>query len=316
MRRWKQSGQKHAGAPDIASMMKRYPTILWIFIISTYASCVLPLVFRKRRGFLSLYYTFAMGLLVASGVWFKIVQTREQGDMQPSFLNNLQIEAFSASLVTARAHFIVLAGIISFAILLQLGLVSRPQRTNELAKDISDHFSVFLIAQSRYENIPLFLLFSMQHYLGSLLSPNDPFSIATAFLIHEHASFFAMGNSNSLASVDLTNSYNGVQSFAIVLVGFLTFVTNWAGPIWWSIRLLHAIPNATTTNFFYQIIIMTVFFSVGLAAVMGCCIVLKSHLFIWTVFSPKFLYQTAWGIGFNQMVHIVFGGMLSCISLM
>src|SRR5271154_1208339 len=45
----------------------------------------------------------------------------------------------------------------------------------------------------------------------------------------------ALQNSNSLSSIDLSNAYNGISSYSIPLVGTLTFISNWAEPIWWSL---------------------------------------------------------------------------------
>ncbi|KAF9193241.1 major facilitator super transporter protein [Haplosporangium sp. Z 11] len=47
------------------------------------------------------------------------------------------------------------------------------------------------------------------------------------------SSFFLLGNSNSIASIDISNAYVGIQAYDIFLTGVLTFVSNWAGPIWW-----------------------------------------------------------------------------------
>ncbi|KAF9134444.1 major facilitator super transporter protein [Mortierella sp. 14UC] len=52
------------------------------------------------------------------------------------------------------------------------------------------------------------------------------------------SSFFLFGNSNSIASIDISNAYVGIQSYDIFLTGVLTFVSNWAGPLWWSVAAL------------------------------------------------------------------------------
>jgi hypothetical protein len=52
------------------------------------------------------------------------------------------------------------------------------------------------------------------------------------------SSFFLLGNSNSIASIDISNAYVGIQSYDIFLTGVLTFVSNWAGPLWWTIAAL------------------------------------------------------------------------------
>ncbi|KAF9576070.1 major facilitator super transporter protein [Mortierella alpina] len=49
------------------------------------------------------------------------------------------------------------------------------------------------------------------------------------------SSFFIFGNSNSIASIDISNAYVGIQAYDIFLTGVLTFVSNWAGPIWWAL---------------------------------------------------------------------------------
>ncbi|GJJ70235.1 ethanolamine phosphate transferase 2 subunit G [Entomortierella parvispora] len=48
-------------------------------------------------------------------------------------------------------------------------------------------------------------------------------------------SFFVLGNSNSIASIDISNAYVGIQAYDIGLTGLLTFLSNWAAPIWWTI---------------------------------------------------------------------------------
>ncbi|KAG0363885.1 major facilitator super transporter protein [Gamsiella multidivaricata] len=54
-----------------------------------------------------------------------------------------------------------------------------------------------------------------------------------SILLWTLSSFFLFGNSNSIASIDISNAYVGIQAYDIGLTGVLTFVSNWAGPIWW-----------------------------------------------------------------------------------
>jgi len=121
-----------------------------------------------------------------------------------------------------------------------------------------------------------------------------------------------MGNSNSLASIDLSNAYNGVGSYNVVLVGVLTFVSNWVGPLYWSIAglsmlLENNIPASGTKQEILttKVLVTQLFFSVAMAGIMGACLALKHHLFIWTVFSPKLLYSTAWLLLQHATVDIV-----------
>src|SRR4051812_4690255 len=97
-------------------------------------------------------------------------------------------------------------------------------------RTIHDLFTLFLITQSRATNIPLILLFDILFKLLSTLSLSL-IEISTTILLLQHFSFFAFGNSNAISSVDLSSAYNGVDSYNILAVGILTFVSNWAGPL-------------------------------------------------------------------------------------
>lgn len=55
---------------------------------------------------------------------------------------------------------------------------------------------------------------------------------------------------------------------------------------------------------------MTAFTAAGLVAVMAACTLLRTHLFIWTVFSPKYLYAMAWAVGWHLLVSVGLGRLL------
>lgn len=51
----------------------------------------------------------------------------------------------------------------------------------------------------------------------------------------------------------------------------------------------------------------TAFTAASLVAVMAACTLLRTHLFIWTVFSPKYLYAMAWAVGWHLLVCVGLG---------
>ena len=59
---------------------------------------------------------------------------------------------------------------------------------------------------------------------------------------------------------------------------------------------------------------MTTFISAGLLAVMAACTALRTHLFIWTVFSPKYLYAMAWAVGWHLLFNIGFGSLMKFVA--
>jgi ethanolaminephosphotransferase len=54
----------------------------------------------------------------------------------------------------------------------------------------------------------------------------------------------------------------------------------------------------------------TAFTAASLVAVMAACTLLRTHLFIWTVFSPKYLYAMAWVVGWHLFVSVGLGRVL------
>ena len=131
--------------------------------------------------------------------------------------------------------------------------------------------------------------------------------VAIALLLLQRGAFFAHGRSNAISSIDLSNAYNGVTKYNPASVGVLTFVSNWGGPIWWSSRLT-GLPSRGANGAWellqHRICVLTVFASSTTLALMVACTILRTHLFIWTVFSPNYLFNLAWTLGQHVLVDI------------
>jgi ethanolaminephosphotransferase len=178
----------------------------------------------------------------------------------------------------------------------------------------------------------------------------SPTAITTTTLLLTQTSFFALGNSNSISSIDLSNSYNGISGYNITAVGLLVFLSNWAGPVYWNIAGLLLLGNHGSTQRFIateelhvadwvaqereylsdmarkeegkrkarggwevwkgHVGLLTLWTGVMLASVMLACTVLRQHLFIWTVFSPKYLFAMAWGLAAHLGVSVGVGGLV------
>ncbi|KAI5804032.1 alkaline-phosphatase-like protein [Peziza echinospora] len=123
---------------------------------------------------------------------------------------------------------------------------------------------------------------------------------AISTLLLAHTTFFATGGSNNISSLDLSSAYNGISTFNIALVGILGFLGNFAGPVLCLLGGGEGDVGASGAQFTYH----TFFFAWAATATMASCAVLRTHLFIWTVFSPKFLYTLMWSV----LVHVGVGG--------
>lgn len=205
-----------------------------------------------------------------------------------------------------------------------------------LITDITNIATLYLMHHTRQENIPMFLAFGLVKYSFTRILINFKLTqnvdqmilLTTLFTIClQNLSFFSMGNTNLLATVDLSNAYNGIQTYDVIPVGVLTFISCFVGPIYWSLSSLQILFEPTTTiyeknskdltyaNFLKQSIFLIkantslLFYAIAGVSLIGSCINLRFHLFIWTVFSPKLLYFASWSVLINFMVDM-------CIALM
>lgn len=390
--RWNQTGQKHAGDPDVAhTFFPDHHIILWTLIITAYVQ----LAFRiGRRTFADIlapeFATISAISLVLPSFVFKLNFTQADApELVGGLAETIREWTSELDLVTqARTAFVGM----SIATLVVLVMVVLGYgRDDEAAKRgasgftdsrltsrLHDLLTLFLITQTRAQNIPLFMFFDLQaQILFHLLSrPTVPVAANShmytkplpilpttiTILLMAHTSFFALGNSNAISSIDLSNAYNGVSGYNVVAVGVLLFASNWAGPIYWSTcaAVLFTLPSIEQEEaaldrleqaaerqrklgnkkwiheerellrqqavevsasapkqeeedreiWHEHISVMSIFISASLLAVMVACTMLRTHLFIWTVFSPKYLYAMAWAVAWHLIVNIGIGGLL------
>lgn len=316
-RHWNQTGQKYAGEADLVSeILKRHRGILWSLTITTYA------VFGKRLHSKSAKMGKRLGVLpvlvTTSAFLFKAAFTNADA---PELLENMAllkpILNFTAkySLTNlARVCFLGLANLLATAIYMEKPWTGG-RNLSDFLETIHDILSLLLVTQTRTTNIPLFLMFDHQvrtlrkgRVLGHL-------EVIVTMILLQYSSFYALGGTNAISSVDLSNAYNGVSGYNVLAVGILTFVSNWAGPIWWASATACVIrsnmPSVASSPHLDYFGTLTLFSSAGVLATMGACTVLREHLFIWTVFSPKYLYTMAWTFAQHMVVNGIFSGIIS-----
>ncbi|OJD22247.1 hypothetical protein ACJ73_06410 [Blastomyces percursus] len=340
MRRWNQTGQKFAAEPDIArTFFPNHTNMLWILILLTYTDICQRMLRRTTSAGAASFSRLFFAILASFAFLFKLTLTSADSPelLQETLIFNQLIESVSGLSVVAQAR-IVFTGI---AIALAYAIYTEIQRKRALkaslpkirnqhdarlpkmlnntltsvtfSGDLHDIVSLFLVTQSRSTNIPLYLILRLQHWaLSSMKLSGDEITITS--LILQYATFFAMGGSNSIASVDLSNAYNGISDYNVIFVGILTFIGNWAGPIWWvfSTNSLFIGGDGCTLAVSRRrrgshLPLLTFFVTTSLLAVMVACTVLRTHLFIWTVFSPKFLYIMAWSLVQHLAVNLLLG---------
>ncbi|KAL9473876.1 hypothetical protein ACSS6W_008256 [Trichoderma asperelloides] len=284
IRSWNQTGQKFAGEPDtVKTFLIPNPELLWVFITLAYITVTLQtLQSLSLAGLPFILTTFLVPLLFSATIAFKLAFTAEDApELVVGFARTLLDILQGPSLIfRARIIFGLLTALFGFAV--YRAKVGGPQ-----------------VAQS-----------------AANLSIAE---ITTSSILLQYATFFAFGGSNAISSVDLSSAYNGISGFNVIAVGILTLVSNWAGPIFWTsatnlLLLREYRQRGRADAFRYHLILLTVFASMSVAFVIAACTALRTHLFIWTVFSPKYLYCMAWSLGQHLLINVAFGGLLFWIG--
>lgn len=320
IRVWNQTGQKNASQSDIArGILPAHNYVLWVLVFASYLTVLVKIsVPSQSRMLRSLFVVVAFGLCMVA-LAFKISFTMADS---PELLKGIVlVRAFALGgidlVIQARAVFL---GMVIYAVGITLSnraMWRSPGFRKRVLKPIAvwlendggeqegqaevlhGVLALFLMTQTRVTNIPLFILSEVQlQVLASMDLSTCELSLTSIIL--QYTSFFAFGGSNAISSVDLSNAYNGVSGYSVAAVALLTFCANWAGPIWWvtATLLLMGRKRRDRCRGVRQLqLSSTCFIATTNMSVMLACTLLRTHLFIWTVFSPKYLFTLAWCFG-------------------
>ncbi|KAL5121785.1 major facilitator superfamily transporter protein, partial [Pleosporales sp. CAS-2024a] len=349
IRRWNQTGQKYAGADDIVNsgIFHGNSFVLWSLVGATYMDVTARLARHIARSIATfdndrrtkgastdatdtnrLMGMIAVLPLTATAFAFKLAFTAKDAPELTRGIVGSMMESLEALNLVGLAQMIfggiVLSGLwISFAEWQRSRTRAKTSRSGngDLAVALFDLVTLFLLTQTKAHNIPIYLFFRAQFFFLSLIHLS-PTAITLTTLLLTQTSFFALGNSNSISSIDLSNSYNGVSGYNVAAVGLLVFLSNWAGPVYWSlagILLLgshgkqqrfintselhkadwiaqeHSYLNdlarkeeksrdgrKDATTWVAHVGLLTFWTGVMLMSVMVACTALRQHLFIWT----------------------------------
>ncbi|XP_012928504.1 GPI ethanolamine phosphate transferase 2 isoform X2 [Heterocephalus glaber] len=107
------------------------------------------------------------------------------------------------------------------------------------------------------------------------------------------AFFYFQGNSNNIATIDISSGFVGLDTYMEIPATFLTVFGTYVGPVLWAGHLAHFLSAEASGDsamgracFCYALIC-----SVPVATYIILVTSLRYHLFIWSVFSPKLLYE-------------------------
>lgn len=139
------------------------------------------------------------------------------------------------------------------------------------------------------------LLLLVIYNMGKLFSKLNLGSVEFVTLCM--SSFFYTGNSNSLSTLSLTSAYVGLSSYQPILVGLQLMLYTFSGPI----LFLCGCNASSCTSLLNHL------FSYRISSMctsLICLYIFQNHLFIWSVYSPKVVYD---------MAHVIFFGLIGLL---
>lgn len=100
--------------------------------------------------------------------------------------------------------------------------------------------------------------------------------------------FFAMGNSHSVSTIDITGGYIGTEEYSRERVALITAFVVYFGPIMLGvINSVYTVgPIAVDSLLWYQ--------TCRFATISAVLVLMQHHLFIWSVFAPRWAYEALW----------------------
>ncbi|KAF3790065.1 GPI ethanolamine phosphate transferase 2 [Nymphaea thermarum] len=192
-----------------------------------------------------------------------------------------------------------------------------------------------LLLQQPENSGPILLLLSQLlasiNYFSTAGTHNKRWIEVSALYFLGMAGHFGLGNTNTLATVDVAGAYMGLSSYSAVLTGILSFMITYASMllfllgllIYISLRDIDMLPleNVDLGSFLKSMmglpcLVPLSLNSIVLVAFTVVLLIMRNHLFVWSVFSPKYLYVCATTVCVWVGVSIIAGtGVYTCLVI-
>ncbi|KAF2620271.1 hypothetical protein F2Q68_00042077 [Brassica cretica] len=316
LRGWHQGGVNWTYFPAISKWLVQAggSYVKWIQLISTFLVIGLGLftLFRtglKRKNVRIQAFGFSIcGFLILLHAW------RYQGDI---------FGTDNGATVTAKVIYLLLSiSAVGGALVLPWSMLNKDKSFLAIAGDclymIGSAYVLCwcllqLLLQQPINSGPILLLL-IQILASSCLSSkdlhvNEWVEIAAHYYMGM-AGHFALGNSNTLATIDVAGAFIGISSHSTILSGILMFMITYASPLLFLLSLVMYIGGklrnhshlAHSDTDLGQLLKLKLGFpclvplcinSILLTAYTVVLLLMRNHLFVWSVFSPKYLYVCA-----------------------
>ncbi|PSN33314.1 GPI ethanolamine phosphate transferase 2 [Blattella germanica] len=280
LRKWNQTGDKWASLPDIGDWLMQHQNRACLSVVLLTAA-ISVYCYRYAIGSVDLPFTYlqSRGVKEVRVFWSILTLLLTMGLGQVLYERKMQNRSWMHTLGSLFAT-------LTCCWILLSALLHRPH--NVLLIGVQVFISEFL--HTRQKNI--WWLVATHVWLGNVV-------------------YFYQGNSNSLASIDIASGYVGQTGYNPIIVGALLITNTYTAPV---LSYLLLVSNLIFQNqgkgqderFHQQLteihhsLILLRFLPVALYLVL--LIFFRYHLFVWTVFSPKFLYEAMHSVVISFLV--------------
>ena len=284
LKSWNNSGQKFFYYDLISNFLENHELFCWILNFVTVLS---P---SKLYSTDSMFIKITQPIIALQLFLYKVNWEIKNSKLNWSFfLQKIKMLYTNEEMISVARSFFKIC-----FINLAINRFKKPKNKNFQIAIIT----TILMLQSSIINIPMFLcLIVIENFIEKLDFGKEHTIIVEILL--EYLSFFSFGNTNSIATIDLINAYNGISaSYDIKIVGFLMMTSTFAPSIFFSLKQSSRDYSLTLK---YSLILNSLW---GFLFLLSCFIG-RYHLFVWSVFSPKLCYFLAWNVFMNLIIKII-----------
>lgn len=271
LRGWNRSGDKWIHLPVYADFVMKHPMFESVLLLVTLHNVARMFILRNshRQGRLGAISSFLI-------ILYKLY-----------------------SVHVGEQHHIAVWLYLTLPLMLILGIwefVTNESRVIHLhpLNTLSNFWMLLSLILQRPENVFMFgLEIFLENAVHSTVSDFNVVVRCIVYMWFSNAAFFHQGNSNKLSTIDVASGYIGISFYEPVLVGFLMYSHTYSGLIHWLVMFW----RRTTYNLGPKdkLRVTGLMLCVKLCLTTWYMIVMmvqKDHLFVWSVFSPKGLYES------------------------
>lgn len=222
-----------------------------------------------------------LGLILAYLKWFELSSDQSSLDYIVMVQQVVLVIVLSFNLITVFNH-----------------LLSKGSQISTMAFKLSSGWLLVVYTLARPLNLFNFMsnviMETNINYIANIME--TPLIIRTLIYISfAYGAFFNQGNSNLFTSIDVRPAFYGQTSYSFGLSVILVTISTYSMQIYWLLKLFQRIQEKKQKSSdsweFYAANLISLRNYLSLTYYMFVCLVLKNHLFIWSVISPKLVYH-------------------------